>query len=103
VFFTDLHNADTAVTTFNFVQSHCKRQVRRDVDLFLAGKPCNPFNLPAAVRHVFAHGILTPNAAGVDPAVLANICSISSDLLFLVMDREFEKRMKRFKLTFGLP
>lgn len=61
---------------------------------FLAGNPSNILAVPAAIRHIFAHGKLTPNS-GTGNVGAANAISASScEFLFRVMDGEFLQRLR---------
>jgi hypothetical protein len=61
---------------------------RNALTLFLAGQPCDPGIVLASVRHVFAHGFLTPHARGIEPEHAAAICnSMTGFIVALVRDR----------------
>jgi hypothetical protein len=49
--------------------------------------------LAAAVRHVFAHGILTPNANKADPANVAGLTSYLAGILLDAMAADFSARV----------
>lgn len=61
---------------------------------FVNGKPCNVLVVPAIVRHIFAHGKLTPNSGARDTAVASAISPILCEFLFRVMDGQFLGRLR---------
>jgi hypothetical protein len=67
---------------------------RAQFDAFLNGKPCNLLYLPKGIRHIFAHGKLTPHSGtdSADPARL--VADALCDFLFQVMDGEFTRRLR---------
>jgi hypothetical protein len=56
---------------------------------FLAGRPCNILIVPCAIRHIFAHGKLTPNTGVGHVAAACGVSQIVCQFLFEVMDGEF--------------
>ncbi len=67
---------------------------RTQMQKFLSGKSCNLLYVAAGIRHIFAHGKLTPNS-GVPLTVPAQeISTIMVDFLFRVMDGEFIGRLR---------
>jgi len=62
---------------------------------FIANKE-NPLILAAAVRHTFAHGKLTANVNQANPKAVAQIGNLLSDLIFNVIDTEFENKINLF-------
>ncbi|MCF7790533.1 MAG: hypothetical protein K9M56_00920 [Victivallales bacterium] len=67
-------------------------QTHEDVlSTFLAGGSVNIAYFISGVRHVFAHGILTPHAGGAAPEAMASVCTSLSDFLLKVMDAEFSR------------
>jgi len=82
----------------NFLQFVLERldhtEHRAQVNSFLSGNPCNLLYLPAGIRHVFAHGKLTPHS-GTDTAEPAKLVSdVLCGFLFRVMDGEFMRRLR---------
>ena len=69
-----------------------RQKHRTAVTLFLAGQPCDPGIVLACVRHVFAHGFLTPNARGIDPDNAAAICNDMTEFI-LALVRDHWQRM----------
>jgi hypothetical protein len=69
-------------------RSPLKRQLRQ----YLAGGPVTTFALAKALRHIYFHGHLTPNAREVAPGSVVAICNVLTDSLVFVMDEEFSSR-----------
>ena len=85
---------DPSCAFIRFVESKTEpKHERAQIALFLAGKVCDVSAIAAAMRHVFFHGELTPNAKGVDPNVVCKICEYMIQMLVGVMDREIEARL----------
>jgi hypothetical protein len=53
---------------------------------FLRGEPRSVLAVPRAIRHIFAHGDLTPHAGGGPPEICSAICDSSSELVKRLMD-----------------
>jgi hypothetical protein len=90
-----LTSFDPTYVLFRFVEArvapnHEKTNVRQ----FIAGKGCDVTALAAALRHIFFHGELTPNAQGIDPNTVCRICEYLIQVLTGLMDREIAARLK---------
>jgi hypothetical protein len=57
----------------------------------------NTTYVSAAIRHIFAHGHLSPQANGIRPKSVHNICSALSQHLIAFMDFEFTMRIEAGK------
>jgi len=79
-----------------FVQSrlHSPKQ-KQELENAYYGKTDNITILASSIRHIFAHGPLTPNANGTSPEAVINICSILCQFLVDVVDAEFKSRVSR--------
>lgn len=84
---------DSANKFFQFIRQHTKRKAKTMLAKHLAGESICPTYLAAGIRHVFAHGILTPNANGADPAAVARICDRLAAALLAAMDGNFTSRV----------
>jgi len=92
-----IRSKDNSGKFFEFLFKHLDRQqIKSRVSNFQSGVSSNPAVLAAAIRHVFAHGKLTPNANKGNPKVTIAICTILSDFLLNFMDAEFEKSVNSF-------
>lgn len=89
----ELRMADAGDLFFRFIISHVDARHKRHIGEYLVGKPFNYIYLISAVRHTFAHGILTPGAGGCAPGQAAAVCTILTRSLMTVMDAEFSNRM----------
>lgn len=76
------------------VMKHLDRVAHRtQLENFLSGKPCNVLYVAAGIRHIFAHGKLTPNSGAGFTAPAQQISTILCEFLFHVMDGEFSGRL----------
>lgn len=76
------------------VQHHLRSAHRRRFEDFLSGMPSNILYLAAGIRHIFAHGSLTPHAGagGAQPA--KGISTALAALIFRVIEGEFTARLR---------
>ncbi|MBW4463641.1 MAG: hypothetical protein KME47_25870 [Nodosilinea sp. WJT8-NPBG4] len=86
---------------YNFIHDRVNPTHQKELDKYFQSDPCNIAYLASAIRHIFAHGWLTPNANEVDPKIVAEICRILCEFLVEVMDSEFtlhyEKAMQELR------
>lgn len=73
---------------------------RAQVQAFPDGQPCNLLYLPAGIRHIFAHGKLTPNSGTGTTEPVRQIVEVLSELLFRIMDGEFTRRLRDHGFAF---
>jgi hypothetical protein len=93
----EIRNKDKQGKFFDFIDEQLDSQrLKTRVSNFRTGTNFNPANVAAAVRHVFAHGKLTPNANKSNPKVTISICNILVNFLLNFMDVEFEKSINQF-------
>lgn len=88
-----IRKADTENRFYAFIYERVNPAHKRELDSYFKDNPCNMGYLASAIRHIFAHGWLTPNANQVDPLVAVTICDSLCDFLLRVMDREFGSRV----------
>lgn len=74
---------------YKFIYERVNKKHKTELDLYLNSDLCNLQYLASAIRHIFAHGPLTPNANEVEPRVVVQICELLSNFLLKVMDEEF--------------
>jgi hypothetical protein len=92
-----IRSKDAPGKFFDFIHEHLdSQQLKTRISDFQSCTSSNPAVLAAAIRHVFAHGKLTPNANKGNPKVAIGICALLSDFLLNFMDVEFEKSVNRF-------
>jgi hypothetical protein len=88
--FRQMRAAGNVMPFFSFVASELDSAgQRKEVELFVRGDPCCGLKLAKAVRHIFFHGTLTPNARGAEASEVAVACLALADGLLSVMDAEF--------------
>lgn len=71
-----------------------RKPLQINMALFRSGAACNVLTVPAAIRHIFAHGKLTPNSGVGNVGAACAISKISCEFLFKVMDGEFTGRLR---------
>lgn len=82
---------------FAMLRPHVNEGYQRQIDGHLQARPCNPFYLAGAIRHAFAHGILTASPVNAPPQSVATVSRFMCRALMKLMDREFESRMAAFE------
>ena len=93
---------DSGNALFKFMKPHLNGPHQKELDLYLSGRPCNPFFLASGMRHLFAHGVLTPNptdSAGRTIPSVAKVSRYLTRVLVKVMDREFGKQIDAFEAS----
>lgn len=88
-----IRSTDAGNRFYQFIYDRVNAAHRGELDNYFNSDPCNPGYLASAIRHIFAHGALTPNANQVDPAVVIAVCNTLCDFLMAVMDKEFARRV----------
>ena len=88
-----VRSADTGEQFYRAIKRHVRPKGKAQLEAYFAGASFNPAYLGSTVRHVFAHGILTPNTAGCDPNTVATICDTLFSFFMNVMDAEFVARI----------
>ena len=86
---------------FAFVRTHVNQNHQAELGRFLRAQGCNPVYLASSIRHLFAHGLLTPNAADVPPSAIASVSRYLCRVLLHIMDREFSRRIEQFEKMLG--
>jgi hypothetical protein len=76
------------------VHAHLDRRAhRKQFEAFLSGDPSNVLYLAAGIRHIFAHGRLTPNSGAGYTQPAQSVSAALSAFAFRVMDGEFTARL----------
>lgn len=103
--FARFKTADPANGLLSFLESKAKKPaLKKALKDAIDGNPVSVERLAAAVRHIFAHGYLTPydggdlEIGGTASTVIA-ACSILSEFLMCVMDAEFSRIVSTYRLT----
>jgi hypothetical protein len=66
-------------------------RLRGQLEAHLAGNEVPATALSKSIRHIFLHGLLTPNAKQVDPRNVQFICNRLARGLHIIMDGEFSR------------
>lgn len=82
---------------FRFVRDLVDRPHQEELDKHLSGYDCNPFRLASAIRHSFAHGVLTANPVKAPPRSVATVSRYLCRVLIAAIDRRFESLMIEFE------
>ena len=88
-----IRHTDTDNRFYQFIHDRVNAAHRGELNNYFNNDPCNLGYLASAIRHIFAHGSLSPNANQVDPLVVTAVCGTLCDFLMRVMDREFGIRV----------
>src|SRR5690606_10051532 len=80
---------------YRFIQERVNASHRAELENYFNQDPCNVAYLASAIRHIFAHGSLTPNANQVEPSTVVAVCDRISHFLINVMDQEFGGRVEQ--------
>ena len=92
-----VRNADTGARLFSFVRERTDNKTTKEqLDFFLGDLEFNPTYLASALRHIFAHGWLTPHAGGTDPEAVSRVCGFVFDFHMNVIDREFSRLVAEY-------
>lgn len=90
-----IRKADKDDRFFRFLQKHVNKKLETQLKSYLDGKPCNVADLAAAIRHIFAHGWLSPGADKCNPKSVAKICNAVCDFLLDFMDSKFSTHIDK--------
>lgn len=88
-----LRDLDSGGRFYAFIYKRVNKAHRNELDLYMGDDPCNVSYLASAIRHIFVHRALTPNANRVAPETCIQICEDLSAFLLDVMNREFGERV----------
>ena len=81
---------------YKFIYDKVNFTHKKELDNYFNQDSCNIVYLASAIRHIFAHGWLSPHANQADPKAVNQICHILSQFLLDFMDREFSMRVDQF-------
>ena len=79
---------------FGMIASKTRPRGRKELEAFMAGQPINYTYLASTIRHIFAHGELTPNVNRSDPESVGAICETIAEIHLRVLEREFSRRIR---------
>ncbi|HPD58092.1 MAG TPA: hypothetical protein PKW17_12680 [Smithellaceae bacterium] len=83
----------------SFLIQHVNKKLKKELLAIQSGNSNNITFVAAAVRHIFAHGHLSAHADGSHPKDVDAICSILFKFHITVMDHEFSKMVKKYKMN----
>lgn len=76
---------------YKFIYERVNDRHQKQLDNYFNGDPCNIAYLASAIRHIFAHGWLSPNADAVEPKAVVEICNLLCEFFLTFMDDEFSR------------
>ena len=80
---------------YKFIYERVNNKHKNELDNYFNRDSCNIIYLASAIRHIFAHGWLSPHANQANPKAVNQICHILSQFLLDFMDREFSSRVEK--------
>jgi hypothetical protein len=89
----EIRRIDAGDIFYKFIYDRVNTTHKRELGNYFNDDPCNVGYLASAIRHIFAHGWLTPNASQVETDVVTGVCNMLCDFLLEVMDQEFGHRI----------
>ncbi|GAB6064265.1 hypothetical protein [Deferrisoma palaeochoriense] len=89
-----LKRIDRNGSFYRFLYERVNPRHRDELDRYLAGGSTNVAYLASSIRHIFAHGMLTPHANDSNPRNVVRCCDLLSDLLLTGMSEEFDRRVQ---------
>lgn len=84
----DIRKIDKKKKFYDFIAKNCNKTLKK-----ILSKNDNPIVFLESIRHIFAHGKLTPTANGALPNDVVKICNILSDFFLEIIEEDFEKRV----------
>jgi hypothetical protein len=90
-----IRSLDDGDKFYRFIYDRVNNRHQTELDNYFNSDPCNPLYLASAIRHIFAHGPLTPHANEVNPMVVASICEALHEFILNIANHEFEKYIIR--------
>jgi hypothetical protein len=78
---------------YKFIYERVNDNHKKELDTYFKDDVCNITYLASAVRHIFSHGCLTPNANQTKPEAVEKICELLYRFHMKVMDAEFSSRI----------
>lgn len=74
---------------YAFLIEHSSSTIKQELKNFYDGNDHNSVYLLASIRHIFAHGSLTPNVKGIKPKKVVSICTLLSDFFLKEIGNHF--------------
>jgi translation elongation factor EF-G len=82
---------------FKFIHARLEKTLKSMMKDFLDDKDASAFTLAKSIRHIYVHGHLTPNVAGVSPLDIQMLCNKLCDVMRNVIEKEFSARALMLK------
>ena len=89
--------ADIDDRFYRFIYERVNARHQQELDNYFHNDPCNVTYLASAIRHIFLHGHLTPNANQASQEAVVGVSKTLYEGLMKIMDTEFEQRMAEFE------
>jgi hypothetical protein len=90
-----LKTVDSGNQFYRFIFERVNPVHQTQLQNYFNDDPCNVAFLASSIRHIFAHGFLTPSAGGGEAVDATEICNLVSEFLLAFMDAEFTKRVSK--------
>lgn len=98
---SEIKKYDKNNTFYSFILSQVNPTHKAQIEKHFKGEEINSSYLASAVRHIFAHGKLTPHANKSHPRNVIKICDAISVFLLEIVDAEFTKRVAQTDIIMG--
>jgi len=92
-----IRESDDDQRFFTMIAKKTNPKNRDQINRYLASRSFNFSYLASAIRHVFAHGDLTPHAEGADPWGVRRLCDEIAEVHLKAAGTDFAARVKRLK------
>ena len=86
-----LRVADPGDRFYKFIYDRVNSTHKKELDSYFKDDPCNVTYLASAIRHIFAHGWLTPSAGGGDATQAVQVCDMLSECILGFLDSSFSE------------
>lgn len=86
---------------YNFIFQRVNDSHKKELSSYFNSDSCNVAYLASAIRHIFAHGWLTPSANGNESLNAVEICNVLSEFLLKFMDHSFATAVKGMEEIYG--
>jgi hypothetical protein len=98
----EIRKLDEGNRFFNLISNKLTRKEHvEELEKYRKKSAFNPSYLASAVRHIFVHGHLTPNANGAAPEAVTQICDILSNAHLHVAGDDFARRVRKHQRALG--
>jgi hypothetical protein len=78
---------------YSFVASKVRHDAKVQLAQYLSNRPFNQTYLASTVRHIFAHGDLTPSASNAEPTAVQSICRLVVRAHLRLLSDDFRARV----------